>query len=158
MLLIVLLPACVAAVFAFVGYGLRTLDREGLRGSGPGPGLRALGALAGAGAAAVYVWGLLHVVGSVVEAEDGGTNSSPIRPCRMPGREADVVHVVDYSVQYMPLRFVCEDGDGDGYASDDVPGYINPVVVALALTGAALAIAAGFASEHRARAGGGDRS
>ncbi len=60
--------------------------------------------------------------------------------------------VVDYSVSYLPLRFSCETADGGAYDSADIPGYVNPGVAALALTAAASAVAAGYASERRARA------
>lgn len=61
--------------------------------------LRGFATLAGLVALVVYTWGLLHLAGAILEAEDGGTGSAPLPPCR--GNE-QVVHVVDYSVSYLP--------------------------------------------------------
>ncbi|GAA3959980.1 hypothetical protein GCM10022384_10860 [Streptomyces marokkonensis] len=117
-----------------------------------GAGLRVLAGCAGTGAAVLYAWGALCVAGAVVEAEDGGTGSAPLRPCRTSEHPELSGRIVDYSVSYLPLRFHCETADGDGYASDDVPGYVNPGIAVLALTAAASAVAAGYATEFRARA------
>ncbi len=115
-------------------------------------------ALAGAATAALYAWGLLYVGGAVLEAEDGGADSSPILPCRADERAA---HVVDYSVSFLPLDFVCETGDGDSYRAGEVPGYVTPAAIGFALAAAGLAVASGYVSEARlraaARAGGGVR-
>ncbi|MDG9728494.1 hypothetical protein [Streptomyces sp. DH41] len=118
----------------------------------PGAGLRVLAGCAGAGAAVLYIWGALCVAGAVMEAEDGGTGSAPLRPCRTSEHPELSGRIVDYSVSYLPLRFDCETADGDGYASDDVPGYVNSGVAVLALTAAGSAVAAGYATELRARA------
>ncbi|WP_244187920.1 hypothetical protein [Streptomyces regalis] len=107
------------------------------------------------GACALYAWGLLAVSGAVLEAEDGGTDSSPPRPCRTADwweRHQQGSEIVDYKVTYVPLGFVCETSDGGSYDSGDVPGYVNPAVLGLALTAAGGAIGAGYASELRARA------
>ncbi|MET7488102.1 hypothetical protein [Streptomyces sp. NPDC005538] len=97
--------------------------------------LRKLAGAAGLAAFALYLWGLLHLVGALLEAEDGGTDSAPLRPCRTAGRQYDkkVLSVTDYSVDYVPLRFVCETADGGSYVADTVPGYVNPAVGGLAL-------------------------
>ncbi len=42
--------------------------------------LRKLALAAGLAAFALYLWGLLHVLGALLEAEDGGAGSSPPRP------------------------------------------------------------------------------
>ncbi|MCF6524240.1 hypothetical protein [Streptomyces sp. JJ36] len=149
--------AGVAAVLGFLGYGIQTLVRHGVRRSGAVPVLRAGAAFAGAVATAVYLWGTLYVAGAVLEAEDGGAGSAPLPPCRIAGREEEVGHVIDYTVDFVPLRFFCETSDGGGYATHDVPGYVNPAAASLALTAASLAIAAGFASERRARTDAGRR-
>ncbi|MEV6546591.1 hypothetical protein [Streptomyces sp. NPDC051665] len=110
--------------------------------------LRKLAIVAGLAAFALYLWGLLHVVGALLEAEDGGTDSSPLRPCRTNGWQYDkkVLSVTDYSVDFVPLRFVCETADGGSYVADTVPGYLNPAVYGLTLAAlgcwvAALALA-----------------
>ncbi|MDC0769250.1 hypothetical protein [Streptomyces sp. HD] len=148
MLLVLLLLVVIAsaAAVALCGHGAGTLSDRGVwRGSAPVV-LRSLAALAGAGACALYAWGLLILCGAVMTAQDGGADSSPPRPCRTPG----------YSVTFVPLGFVCETTDGDSHDSYDsgyVPGYLNPAVLALALTGAGCAIGSGYASELRTRAG-----
>ncbi|MET7274232.1 hypothetical protein ABZS59_24005 [Streptomyces flaveolus] len=119
---------------------------------GPGAPLRVVAAVAGGAAALLYVWGALCVGTAVMQAEDGGTGSSPLRPCRTGVSPELSGRVVDYSVSYLPLRFRCETGDGDGYASADIPGYVNPGLAVLALTAVASAVAAGCATELRARA------
>ncbi|MFE0252400.1 hypothetical protein [Streptomyces sp. NPDC059010] len=142
LLLLLLVVIASATAVALCGYGAGTLsDRGSRRGSAPVV-LRGLAALAGAGACALYAWGLLTLCGAVMTAQDGGADSTPPRPCRTPG----------HSVTFIPLGFVCETTDGDRYDSGDVPGYLNPAVVALALTGAVCAIGSGYVSELRARA------
>ncbi|MFF0017067.1 hypothetical protein [Streptomyces sp. NPDC005374] len=111
--------------------------------------LRGIAVLAGTVAIAVYTWGLLHLAGAVLEAEDGGTNSAPIPPCR--GNE-QAVHVIDYSVSFLPLSFDCEMTDGGSYASGTIPAYVNPVALGLALTAAICAVSAAYVTELRLRA------
>ena len=117
-----------------------------------GAPLRVLAGCAAAGAVLLYGWGAVCVAFAVMEAEDGGTGSAPLRPCRTDRHPELSGRVVDYSVSWLPLGFRCETSDGDGYASDDVPMYVNPGTAALALTAAASAVAAGYATEPRARA------
>ena len=97
--------------------------------------LRKLAIVAGLAAFALYLWGLLHIVGALLEAEDGGTGSSPLQPCRTTGWQYDkkVQSVTDYSVDFVPLRFVCETSDGGSYVANTVPGYVNPAVFGLVL-------------------------
>jgi hypothetical protein len=97
--------------------------------------LRKLAGAAGLAAFALYLWGLLHIMGALLEVGDGGTDSSPLRPCRTDGRQYDkkVLSVTDYSVDFVPLRFVCEQSDGGSYVSDTVPGYVNRAVGGLTL-------------------------
>jgi hypothetical protein len=101
--------------------------------------LRKLAFAAGLAAFALYLWGLLSVLGAIVQAEDGGADSSPILPCRTTnGQEGGpedprAAQVVDYSVDFAPLRFVCETTGGGGYVTDTVPGYVNPAVFGLVL-------------------------
>ncbi|WP_432083035.1 hypothetical protein [Streptomyces sp. WAC 04229] len=108
-----------------------------------GAPFRVLAGCAAAGAVLLYAWGALCVAFAVMEAEDGGTGSAPLRPCRTGEHPELSGRIVDYSVSWLPLGFRCETSDGDGYASDDVPGYVNPGAAVLALTAAASALAAG---------------
>ncbi|KUM90364.1 MULTISPECIES: hypothetical protein [Streptomyces] len=113
-------------------------------------GLRGVATLAGLVALAVYAWGLLHLAGSVLEAEDGGVNSAPMPPCR--GSE-QAAQVIDYSVSYLPLSFDCELSGGGSYSAGAIPGYVNPVAVGSALGAVGCAVAAAWVAELRLRAG-----
>ncbi|MCX5238026.1 hypothetical protein [Streptomyces prunicolor] len=101
--------------------------------------LRKLAFAAGLAAFALYLWGLLYVLGAILQAEDGGADSSPMLPCRTTnGEEGGPVdpraaHVVDYSVGFAPLRFDCEMTGGGSYVANTVPGYVNPAVFGLVL-------------------------
>ncbi|MFF7054774.1 hypothetical protein ACFY94_41135 [Streptomyces griseorubiginosus] len=145
------------AACALLGYGGGRIADWFVRRAELPAALLGFAALAGAATAALYAWGLLHVGGAVLEAEDGGADSSPILPCRDDERAA---HVVDYSVSFLPPDFVCETDDG-GYRAGEVPGYVTPAALGLALAAAGLAVASGYVSEVRlraaARAGGGVR-
>ncbi|MGW6906516.1 hypothetical protein [Streptomyces sp. NPDC054940] len=157
MFLLLLLFLVVTSIVAvgLCGYGGSTLAEHGIRRSSVPVRLRGFAALAGAGACALYAWGLLAVCGAVLTAEDGGADSSPPQSCRTQGwweRHQQGIEIVGHSVSYVPLGFVCETSDGGSYDNGDVPGYVNPGVVGLALTGAGCAIGAGYASELRARA------
>src|SRR5690242_18064988 len=149
-LLLVLVPGGLVAAFAFVGYCFGTLGRIGPRQADRVVWLRALAALMGAATAVLYVWGLLHLVGAVMDAEENGTDSAPMRPCRTPGWEerAQDPGIVDYTVRYLPIRFVCETEDGDSYVTGAVPGYLNPGVLGFALAGAGCAGAARLVSRR----------
>lgn len=156
MALLNLLFVLVAAVvsFALAGYGFARLAERGVWRGDPDALLRGLGALFGAVAAGLCAWGLLIVVGAVLTAEDGGTDSAPPQSCRTAGwweRHQRGVEIVDHSVSYLPLGFVCETSDGGSYDNGDVPGYLNPALLGFALAGAGCAISAGYVSEMRAR-------
>jgi hypothetical protein len=100
------------------------------------------------GAVAVYVWGMLHVLGAVLQAEDGGAGAFPLGPCREAGEQV-ASRVVGYDVGYVGLSFDCRLSDGDRYTTSAVPGYVNPVTAILGLTGLVLAVLprnAGFLS------------
>ncbi|PJE97563.1 hypothetical protein CUT44_12570 [Streptomyces carminius] len=103
--------------------------------------MRAAALLAGVGAVTLYVWGLLHLAGAVAEAEDGGTDSSPLRPCHTADAQA-ASHVDGYRVSYVPLRFECGLTGGGAYDAPVVPGYVNPAVALLGLTAVACGILA----------------
>ncbi|MFG2980690.1 hypothetical protein ACGFYQ_05445 [Streptomyces sp. NPDC048258] len=150
LLLLLLVPAGLVAGLGLLGYGFVTLGRVGRRRTGDRVWHRGLAALLGAVAVAFYTWGLLHVAGAVVDAEDGGTDSSPLRPCRTPGQWERALTVVDYTVDYVPLRFVCETTGGGRYAAESVPGYVNPAVLGFALAAVVCAGAAALESERRA--------
>ncbi|MGN9756308.1 hypothetical protein [Streptomyces sp. SD31] len=157
MFLLILLFVVVAVIVAvgLCGYGGRALSGHGLRRASAPAALRGVAALAGAGACALYAWGLLALCGAVMTAEDGGTDSSPPRSCRTAGwseRHQQGIEIVDYKVTYVPLGFVCETSDGGSYDNGDVPEYVNPAVLGLALTAAGGAIGSGYFSELRARA------
>ncbi|WP_193776190.1 hypothetical protein, partial [Streptomyces sp. E2N166] len=83
----------------------------------PGRGFRVLAGCAGAAAALLYVWGALCVGFAVTEAEDGGTGSAPLRPCRTGVSPELSGRVIDYDASLLPLGFRCETADGDGYDS-----------------------------------------
>ncbi|GAA2628215.1 MULTISPECIES: hypothetical protein [Streptomyces] len=143
LLLLPLLPILPLLALGLLGYGIATLGR--LRWH------RTLAVLLGACAVGLYAWGLLHVAGAVLAAEDGGAGSSPILPCRTPGQDERASHVVDYTVDYVPLRFVCEMTGGGSYAAESVPGYVNPAVLGFALAAAVCAGAGAAEARRRAR-------
>lgn len=58
-------------------------------------------------------------------------------------------------MRFVPLGFVCETSDGGSYGNGDVPAYVNPGALGLALGGAGCAVGAGYATELRARRSGG---
>ncbi|WPO69758.1 MULTISPECIES: hypothetical protein [unclassified Streptomyces] len=151
-LLPVLLLVVSITAFGLAGYGFGRLGARGVRGWDRPVVLRSLAALFGAAAAAVYTWGLLCVALTVLDAEDGGAGSAPVRPCAEADAQAWGAAAVDYRVEYLPVRFVCETGDGRSHATDDVPGYVTPAAVGAGLTAAVLAVSAGWVSQARARA------
>ncbi|MGC9377500.1 hypothetical protein [Streptomyces sp. MH13] len=156
-LLLLLLVAVVTAALVSRGPGTYPRARPVPAGVVPAPRkpgapFRVVAGVAGGAAVLLYLWGLLCVGFAAMEAEDGGTGSAPPRPCRTGVPPELSGRVIDHSVSYLPLRFSCETTDGDAYDSADVPGYVNPGVAVLALTAVAGAVAAGCASELRARA------
>jgi hypothetical protein len=93
---------------------------------------KAAALVAGAGAIGMYVWGMAHVLSDVMYAEDGGTDSSPIIPCRAAGMDK-AMHVVDYGIGFVPLRFECRLKDGGSYTVHSVPAYVNPATLVLGI-------------------------
>ncbi|MFI1935726.1 hypothetical protein ACH44C_00790 [Streptomyces purpureus] len=152
-LLLFLVPAGLVATLWLAGYGVGSLGRYGLRHAGREVWLRSVAALLGAVAAAMYTWGLLHVTWAVMEAEDGGTNSAPIRPCRTAGWQdrTTASMISDYTVSFLPLRFVCRTNDGGRHATDTVPGHVNPSVLTFAMGAAVCVGVAALGSERRIR-------
>lgn len=136
-LLLCLLAVLVAVVsgVVFLGRGLARVWRGGLARS-----LRGLAYVVAAGAAVMYAWGMLYVAGAALEADDGGADSSPIRPCRTGVQERDY-WIDDYHVWWVPVRFVCHRSDGTTY-DREVPGYVNPALAGLTVSAVALAVSA----------------
>ncbi|SCE92872.1 hypothetical protein [Micromonospora chokoriensis] len=124
-LILAALGGAVAATILAVG-GFRAMVRRQ-----PGR-LRAAALLVGAGAVAVYAWGLLHLGYAVMQAENGGTGASPIEPCREVGPQ--VASMVDgYGVSLFPVHFEFHLTGGGSYVTSSVPGYVTPATVALGL-------------------------
>lgn len=145
-----LVVVCVVGVFGFGGYGGQSLG-GGLRRDDRVAVVRGLAALAAALALGAYGWGLLGVGGAVLEAEDGGTGSAPLRPCRAEGWEREAAAVVGYRVRWVPLEVVCETSDGGSYGSGDVPAYVNPLVFVFGVAAAGGALSCAYVGELRAR-------
>ena len=127
--------------------------RPGARWSGCSPAgrLRAVALTVGAGAVAVYAWGLFCLGVAVLDAEDGGTDSSPVRPCREAGAEA-AANVAGYGVGLVPLGFECRLVGGGSYTTTSVPAYVNPGTAVLGLTGAVCSgLSAGVAGRSSRR-------
>ncbi|MER5664056.1 hypothetical protein [Streptomyces mirabilis] len=142
--LLAVLVAVVSGV-VFLGRGLARVGRGGLARS-----LRGLAYVVAAGAAVMYAWGMLYVAGAALDAEDGGADSSPIRPCRTGVRERDY-WIDDYHVWWVPVRFVCHRSDGTTY-DREVPGYVNPALAGLTVGAVALAVSARSISARSASA------
>jgi len=108
--------------------------------------LRLAALLACSGAVTLYVWGMLHVLWAVMDAEDGGTESSPPRQCRERGDQI-ASHFIGYDVGYIPLRFDCQLDDGTTFTNSAVPGYVNPATALLGLTAVTCGILAAKSGE-----------
>ncbi|MEH0929234.1 hypothetical protein [Micromonospora sp. CPCC 205558] len=126
LLLAALAGAVIATVLTVRGF------RAVFRNSERSPRLRAAALLFGAGAVAMYAWGLLHLSYAVLQAEDGGAGSSPVEPCRQAGPQ--MAGLVDgYDVSFLPLRFECRLTGGGTYVTSSVPGYVTQSTIALGL-------------------------
>jgi len=143
-----LLAALGGAVIAtvLIVRGLRTMIRSSVRSSR----LRAAAFLVGAVAVAMYAWGLLHLGYAVLRAEDGGTGSSPIEPCRQAGPQMASL-VVGYDVSFLPLRFECRLSGGGTYVTSSVPGYVNQGTAVLGLVTATCAALANTTARRARR-------
>lgn len=139
-LLVVLLLALAAAVVLAV-FGCTTLARDGVRGAGPLRALRACAGLAGAGAACLYAWGVLHLLTLDETRRD--------LACKEAVGPAHVLEIDSYRPTYIPLGLGCHVESGTTY-STGVPGYLNPTVGALALTAVALGGFSLLETERRA--------
>ncbi|MFJ8039847.1 hypothetical protein ACIRBX_04925 [Kitasatospora sp. NPDC096147] len=145
LVLAAILLAALAALPVLAVRELVALAR-GRRRGGRADRLRTVALLSGLGALAVYAWGALHLLGAVLTAEDGGTDSSPLIPCREGGIER-ALQVVDYDVGYLPLGFTCVRSTGDDYTVA-LPGYVNPAFAVLGLAAVASGILARAAAER----------
>ncbi|MEU9854154.1 hypothetical protein [Streptomyces sp. NPDC047974] len=135
MVILGLLVVVLLLSFGLAGHGFGRLGRVGVRRADRDTRLRCGAALAAAGAAALYAWGLLGVGLAVLSTDDSGTDAFPIRPCRVAGAPEAAGDVVGHRVSYLPPRYVCVRSGGGTYATDDGPGYVGPGV--LGLVGAA---------------------
>ncbi|WP_406072570.1 hypothetical protein [Micromonospora sp. NBC_01638] len=77
----------------------------------------------------------------MLQAEDGGTGSSPIEPCREAGPQR-ASQVDGYDVSYLPIRFECRLSSGGTFVTSSVPGYVNPTTAVLGLITATCGILA----------------
>ncbi|GEC03644.1 hypothetical protein SSP24_12990 [Streptomyces spinoverrucosus] len=149
-LLLLLIMVGAITAFGLCGYAFSSLSAQGIRRADRATRFRFGAALAGAATAALYSWGALHVFGAHMEVEDGGTSSSPIRPCLAAGGPEKAAVTLRASVHVVPIRLMCHTKTGESYAAG-VPGYVNPAVAFLALSSALLAVGAGYVSELKAR-------
>ncbi|MDT0403842.1 hypothetical protein [Streptomyces edwardsiae] len=139
LLLVLLVGLAVAAALAV--YGCTTLARHGVRRAGPLVVLRSCAALAGAGAACLYVWGALHLLTLDETRRD--------LACKEAVGPAHVMEIDSYRPTYIPLGLGCHVRSGTTY-STGVPGYLNPAAGALAFTAVALGGFSLLESERRA--------
>jgi len=116
--------------------------------------LRAGAILALGVAVGVYTWGMGHVLLAVMNAEDGGTGSSPLLPCRGEAAPEMVSQVVDYRVGWVPLRFQCLLSDGRSYTTSAVPWYVNPVAWTFGVAGVAGLVAPAVSARRSSRPAG----
>jgi hypothetical protein len=142
---VALVAACALTHYGFVALAHLGVGKARRRGV-----LWGFAVFTGVALVVLYAWGLLYVAGGVLEAEDGGADSSPFRPCRTSGWEAR--DIVDYRVEYLPIAFVCETSDGESYVTEEVPAYVNPALLGLAMTAVGFGVAIALDSERRARA------
>ncbi|RAO09722.1 hypothetical protein ONO23_01237 [Micromonospora noduli] len=135
LLLAALAGAVIATVLTVRGFRamLRNSERSGR--------VRTAALLVGAGAVALYAWGLLHLGYAVMQAEDGGAGSAPVGPCRQAGPQV-ASRVVDYDISFLPLHFECRLSGGGTYVTSSVPGYVNPGTAGLGLVAATCGVLA----------------
>lgn len=143
MMILVLLIVAALVCFGLAGYGFGRLGQTGVRRANRQTRLRCAAALAGAGATAVYAWGLLCLGLAVLSTDDSGTDAFPPRPCRIGGTPEAGADVVGHRVEYLPPRYACLRQGGGSYTTDDVPGFVAPTTVGLTATAAVCALLAG---------------
>ncbi|MEU8876224.1 hypothetical protein AB0D24_34810 [Streptomyces javensis] len=106
--------------------------------------------LAAAAAASIYALGLFAVLTSEQEFNNGA-DSVPAPACREGFDPGVVQRLSHHRYSYLPLRFDCVLDDGTFYSSDPRYAWMNWMALLLALSGASLAIGAGYMTELRAR-------
>ncbi|MFJ4868985.1 hypothetical protein [Streptomyces sp. NPDC088757] len=143
MMILAFLVVVVLICFGLAGYGFGRLGQAGVHRTGRRTRLRCAAALAGAGAAAVYAWGLLLLGLAVLYTDDSGSDAFPPRPCRIAGVPEAAADVVGYRAEYLPPRYVCLRQGGGSYRTDDVPGFVGPGTVGLTATAAVCVLLAG---------------
>lgn len=149
MLIVLIVVVGSVVVFGLTYHGLGALARRGKRNPSRTGVLWWFAVVTGAALIALYAWGMLAVGFAVLDAEDGGVDSSPFRPCRTPGWEGR--DIVAYKADFLPVRFVCETSDGGSYVTESVPDYVNPGLLGLALATAGFGVSATLGSKSRAR-------
>ncbi|WP_406059169.1 hypothetical protein OG462_19320 [Streptomyces sp. NBC_01077] len=87
-----------------------------------------------AAGAALYLWGLLHVL--LTDEQEQAERCELLRPAGVP-------ELVGLRGDFVPLRLVCETPDGHDY-NVVVPDYINPLLTVLLLLALAGATASGL--------------
>ncbi|MER7404184.1 hypothetical protein ABT373_17230 [Streptomyces sp. NPDC000070] len=110
-------------------------------------------AMAAWGAVSVYSLGFFAVWDSE-QAFGDGTASVPAPACLDGFDPATTQGLSHHRSSYLPLRFDCVRDDGTVYSSDSSYVWMNWATACLALSAALLAIAAGYATELRARKAG----
>lgn len=145
--LLLFLATLIAAIAAFglFGYGCGVVVRRG-------PVVWAVAGLLGAVAAAAYAVGGFYLGLAVLDAEDGGAGSAPLRPCRAAGPER-AAHVADYEIELLPLGFTCvvvegEAGGGD-YRAGAVPVPLNRVAFGGGVLAVGVALAGAYVKHAR---------
>ncbi|MEV4504952.1 hypothetical protein [Streptomyces klenkii] len=126
-----------AAALVLVIRGARSASRRGRKLSRKP---KDLALILGGAAIGVYAWGMAHTGLAVMQAEDGGAGSFPLKPCRDTDA-TKAVRVIGYEVDFVPLRFECRLDDGTRYRASSVPDYINPAALGLSLIAVTLAAA-----------------
>ncbi|MFC8716090.1 hypothetical protein [Kitasatospora sp. NPDC057198] len=112
--------------------------------------LRVLGLLLATAALASLTQLLSSVLLAVGAATDGGTDSIPLPPCRVPDRV--VSEGTGYRIDVLPVvRFTCVQPDGSTFGTDEIPAVLTPLTAGLALLSAGTL----YASRGRIRVGSG---
>ncbi|GFH37804.1 hypothetical protein [Streptomyces pacificus] len=114
--------------------GVRLLSRTGTKRATLAL-IKGVAALACACSAAVYTWGLLHLM---ILDESGQAQACSER---LNSEQYEFVDGYEYS--FIPLSFNCRVNSGQTYEAV-VPGYVNPTTGMFGLTAAALTVAARY--------------
>ncbi|NEB76269.1 hypothetical protein G3I40_13700 [Streptomyces sp. SID14478] len=128
------------AAFGLAGFGFSTLSAE-RRTEGPAALARGAAALSAAAAAALYVWGAVHLF-----LDETGTAQA----CRSAGGAGQFGAVDRYGVSYLPPSLQCHLTGGGSYEAA-VPGYVTPALTGLAVVAVTLTALAVLESARSAR-------